>query len=78
MPVAGGFRWRLNTIHRQNTYPETQISERTSKLRKTNKLPEKEVDQRKRAAEEIRRSEERFHVKACHGFERLFTKYSKV
>ena len=70
MLVAGGFRWRLNTIRRQNAYLETQISEQTSELRETNKLLEKEVEQRKRAeealakraAEELHQSEERFHV----------------
>lgn len=68
--VASGFRWRLNTIREQNVYLETQVSERTSELRKTNKLLEKEVDQRKRveaalekrAAEQLHQSEERFRV----------------
>lgn len=68
--VAGGFRWRLNTIRRQNLYLEMQVSERTSELRETNKLLEKEVEQRKRAeealakraAEELHQSEERFRV----------------
>jgi PAS domain S-box-containing protein len=68
--VAGGFRWRLNTIREQNVYLETQVSERTSELRDTNKLLEKEVEQRKRAeaelakraAEELHQSQERFRV----------------
>ena len=68
--MAGGFRWRLNSIREQNVYLETQISERTSELRETNKLLEKEVEQRKRAeaelaksaAEELHESEERFRV----------------
>jgi PAS domain S-box-containing protein len=68
--IAGGFRWRLNTIREQNVYLETQISERTSELRETNRLLEKEVEQRKRAeaelakraAEELHQSEERFRV----------------
>ena len=68
--VAGGFRWRLNTIREQNILLETQISERTSELRETNSLLEKEVEQRKRAeealakrtAEELQQSEERFRA----------------
>src|SRR5215213_9698520 len=68
--VASGFRWRLNTIREQNVYLETQVSERTSELLETNKLLEKEVDQRKRAeaeletraAEQLHQSEERFRV----------------
>ena len=68
--VAGGFRWRLNTIREQNVYLETQVSERTSELRETNKLLEKEVDQRKRAeaelekraANELKQSEARFQA----------------
>ncbi len=68
--LAGGFRWRLNAIREQNVYLETQISERTSELRKTNRLLEKEVEQRKRAeealakraAEQLHQSEERFRV----------------
>lgn len=68
--VAGGFRWRLNTIQEQNVYLEMQVSERTSELRETNKLLEKEVEHRKRAeaelakraAEELHQSEERFRV----------------
>jgi PAS domain S-box-containing protein len=70
MLVAGGFRWRLNTIREQNIHLETQISERTSELRETNSLLEKEVEQRKRAeealakrtAEQLHQSEERFRV----------------
>ena len=68
--VAGGFRWRLNTIREQNVYLETQVSERTSELRETNKLLEKEVEQRKRAeaelekraANELKQSEARFQA----------------
>jgi PAS domain S-box-containing protein len=68
--VAGGFRWRLNTIREQNIHLETQVSERTSELRETNKLLEKEVEQRKlaeealakRTAEALHQSEERFRV----------------
>jgi len=68
--LAGGFRWRLNSIRAQNVRLETQISERTSELRETNKLLETEVEQRKRAeaelakhaAEELQESEERFRV----------------
>jgi len=68
--VASGFRLRLNTIREQNVYLETQVSEQTSELRETNKLLEKEVEQRKRAeaelaksaAEELHQSEERFRV----------------
>jgi len=68
--VASGFRWRLNTIREQNIYLETQVSERTSELRDTNKLLEKEVEQRKRAeaelekraANELKQSEARFQA----------------
>jgi PAS domain S-box-containing protein len=68
--VAGGFRWRLNTIREQNVYLETQVSERTSELRETNTLLEKEVEQRKhaeealakRTAEELHQSEARFQA----------------
>jgi PAS domain S-box-containing protein len=68
--VAGGFRWRLNAIREQNVHLETQIAERTSELRETNQLLEKEVEQRKRAeaelakraAEELHQSEERFRA----------------
>jgi PAS domain S-box-containing protein len=68
--VASGFRWRLNTIREQNIYLETQVSERTSELRDTNKLLEKEVEQRKRAeaelekraASELKQSEARFQA----------------
>jgi PAS domain S-box-containing protein len=68
--VAGAIRWRLNAIRQQNIYLETQIAERTSELRETNELLEKEVEQRKRAeaelakraAEELHQSEERFRV----------------
>ena len=68
--VAGGFRWRFNAIREQNIYLETQISERTSELRETNQLLEKEVEQRKRAeaelarhaAEALHQSDERFRV----------------
>ena len=68
--VAGGFRWRLNAIREQNVYLETQVSERTSELQETNKLLEKEVDQRKRAeaelerraANELKQSEARFQA----------------
>ena len=68
--VAGGFRWRLNAIREQNVYLETQVSEQTSELRETNKLLEKEVEQRKRAeaehekraANELKQSEARFQA----------------
>jgi phosphoglycerate-specific signal transduction histidine kinase len=68
--IAGGFRWRLNTIRRQNTLLETQIIERTSELRETNTLLEKEIEQRKRAeaalskraARELKLSEARFQA----------------
>jgi PAS domain S-box-containing protein len=68
--VVGGFRLRLNAIRERNVYLETQISERTSELRETNKLLEFEVEQRKnaeaelekRAAQELRQSEERFRA----------------
>ncbi len=68
--VAGGFRWRLNTVREQNVHLEMQVSERTSELRETNKLLEKEVDQRKRAetelekraAGELKQSEARFQA----------------
>jgi PAS domain S-box-containing protein len=68
--IAGGFRWRLNTIREQNVHLETQVSERTLELRETNKLLEKEVEQRKRAeaelerraAEQLQQSEERFRT----------------
>lgn len=72
--IAGGFRWRLNAIREQNVYLETQITERTSELRETNKLLEVEVEQRKRAeaelakraAEELQVSEERFRAMFEH------------
>ncbi|HSL28022.1 MAG TPA: PAS domain S-box protein, partial [Anaerolineales bacterium] len=68
--VAGGFRWRLNSVQEQNILLEMQIAERTSELRETNALLEREVEQRrraeatlaKRAAEELHQSEERFRV----------------
>ena len=68
--IVGGFRWRLNTIRAQNAYLETVIAERTSELRETNQLLEKEVEQRiraeaelaERAAEELQQSEERFRA----------------
>jgi PAS domain S-box-containing protein len=68
--VASGFRWRLNTVREQNVYLETQVSDRTSQLRETNKLLEKEVEQRKRAeaelekraASELKQSEARFQA----------------
>jgi PAS domain S-box-containing protein len=68
--VAGGFRWRLNAVREQNIHLETQIAERTSELRQTNALLEKEIEQRKRAeealsrraAEQLHQSEERFRV----------------
>jgi PAS domain S-box-containing protein len=68
--VAGGFRWRLNTVHEQNILLETQIAERTSELRETNSLLEKEIEQRKRAetalskraASELKLSEARFQA----------------
>jgi PAS domain S-box-containing protein len=68
--LAGGFRWRLNSIREQNVHLEMQVSDRTSELRETNELLEKEVEQRKRAeealakraAEQLHKSEERFRV----------------
>ncbi|HET9913702.1 MAG TPA: two-component regulator propeller domain-containing protein [Anaerolineales bacterium] len=68
--VVGGFRWRLDTIHKQNILLETQIAERTSELRETNTLLEKEIEQRKRAeaalskraASELKLSEARFQA----------------
>ena len=72
--IAGGFRWRLNTIRKQYVYLETQVSERTSELREMNILLEKEVEQRKRAeielakraAEELQQSEQRFRAMFEH------------
>ncbi len=72
--VAGGFRIRLNSIREQNVYLETQVSERTSELRETNKILQKEVEQRKRAeaalekraAQELQESEERFRAMFEH------------
>jgi PAS domain S-box-containing protein len=68
--VAGAFRWRINLIGEQNIHLETEIAVRTSELRETNELLEKEVEQRKRAeaelatraAEQLHQSEERFRV----------------
>ncbi|RPJ25395.1 MAG: PAS domain S-box protein [Chloroflexi bacterium] len=68
--VIGGFRWRLNTVHEQNILLETQIAERTSELRETNTLLEKEIEQRKRAEtalskradRELKLSEARFQA----------------
>ncbi|HLO31765.1 MAG TPA: PAS domain S-box protein [Anaerolineales bacterium] len=68
--IAGGFRWRLASIREQNIHLETEIAERTSELRETNRLLEKEVEQRKRAeaelekraAEELHESEARFQT----------------
>ena len=74
MLLAGGFRWRLNSIRAQNIRLETEVSERTSELLETNKLLEKEVEQRryaedeleKRAAQELQQSEERFRAMFEH------------
>ena len=68
--VTGGFRWRLNSIREQTLRLETEVAERTTELRDTNKLLEKEVEQRKRAeaelekraARELQQSEERFRA----------------
>ncbi|RPJ51154.1 MAG: PAS domain S-box protein, partial [Methanobacteriota archaeon] len=68
--LAGGFRWRLNLVREQNIQLETEIAERTSELRETNGLLEKEVEQRKRAemelekraAAELQQSEKRFRA----------------
>ena len=68
--IAGGLRLRLSAIRQQNIHLETQVAERTSELLETNKLLEKEVEQRKRAeaelakraARELQQSEERFRV----------------
>ena len=72
--VAGGFRLRLNAIREQNVYLEAQVSDRTSELRDTNSLLEKEIEHRKRAeaklakraAEELQQSEERFRAMFEH------------
>ena len=72
--IAGGFRVRLNSIRKQNIHLETQVSERISELRETNKLLEKEVEHRKRAeaelekraAQELQQSEERFRAMFEH------------
>lgn len=68
--IAIGFRLRLNAIRERNVRLETLISDRTFELRETNKLLEKEVDQRKRAeaelekraADDLRESEARFRA----------------
>ncbi|HMB21389.1 MAG TPA: PAS domain S-box protein, partial [Anaerolineales bacterium] len=68
--VVGGFRWRLNAVHQHNILLENQIAERTSELRETNTLLEKEIEQRKRAeaalskraASELKLSEARFQA----------------
>jgi PAS domain S-box-containing protein len=68
--VLSAFRWRINLIREQNIHLETEIAVRTSELRETNQLLEKEVEQRKwaeaelakRAAEQLHQSEERFRV----------------
>ncbi len=68
--IAGGFRWRLNSIREQNIQLEMEIAKRTSELRETNSLLEKEVEQRKRAeaelekraADELQQSEQRFRA----------------
>jgi len=68
--VAAGFRWRLNAIREQNLQLEIEIAGRTSELRETNNLLEKEVEQRKRAeealskraADELEESEARFRA----------------
>jgi PAS domain S-box-containing protein len=72
--VAGGFRWRLNSVREQNVYLETVVSDRTWQLSETNQLLKKEVEQRKRAeaelekraAEELQQSEERFRAMFEH------------
>ncbi len=68
--IAGGFRYRLNSVREQNVYLETLVSDRTFELRETNTLLEKEVDQRKRAeaelakhaAEELHKSQAQFQA----------------
>ena len=68
--IAGGYRWRLNSVREQTLRLEMEVAERTTELRETNELLEKEVEQRtraeaeleKRAAEELQQSEERFRV----------------
>ena len=70
--VAGGFRWRLNTIREQNVQLETQVAERTSELRETNELLEKEVEQRKRAEAELARHAEEELLKSEARFEAVF------
>jgi len=57
--VAGGFRWRLNSIREHNFRLEAEIAERTSELRETNELLEKEVEQRKRAEAELAKRADR-------------------
>jgi PAS domain S-box-containing protein len=72
--IVAGFRYRLNSIREHNIHLETQVSERTSELRTTNQLLEKEVEQRKRAeaelekraAQELQQSEERFRAMFEH------------
>ena len=70
--VAGGFRWRLNTIREQNIDLETQVAERTSELRETNNLLEKEVEQRKRAEAELAKHSEEELLKSEARFEAIF------
>lgn len=68
--IAVGLRLRLNAIREQNVHLETLVSDRTFELRATNKLLEKEVEQRKRAeaelekraADDLRESEARFRA----------------
>ena len=68
--ILGGFRWRLASIREQTLRLETEVAERTVELSDTNKLLEKEVEQRKRAeaelekraAQELQQSEERFRA----------------
>lgn len=68
--AAAGFRFRLNSIRERNIHLETLVSDRTSQLRETNRLLEKEVEQRKRAeaelekraAQELQQSEARFQA----------------
>ena len=51
--LTGGFRWRLNSIRKQNLRLEAEITSRTSELSAANQQLEKEVEQRKRAEAEL-------------------------
>ena len=53
--ITSAYRWRMNSIREQNFNLEIEIAKRTTELRETNRLLEKEVEQRKRAEEELAR-----------------------